>query len=109
MKIGTRVSAPQGEDKELLDLAIKAAGMTLRWNATDGFSEYNGIKPWNPLLSNDDALNLAFKLRLKVSFGDGTLLVSVGDYSRLDNLDEEGASLRRAIVQAAAYVGTLPR
>jgi hypothetical protein len=109
MKIGTTHSAPTGEDKELLDLAVKAADLQLKWNAREGYARYDAFKPWNPLVSTEDAIELALKLPLKVSFGDGTLLVSVGEYSIVDNLGEDGATLRRAIVRAAAHVGSLPR
>ena len=101
-------------NQNLLQAAARAVGIE-GYIQGDGTVLYRGrskkghVGSWNPLEDMDEALKLSLALRLKVSFGDGTLLVSVGDYSIVDNLDDDGAALRRAIVRAAAHVGNLPR
>jgi len=56
-------------DRELLELAAKAEGRTIKWKTQLG----NGVRPdekfsacWNPLLDDGDALRLAVKLNLSI-------------------------------------------
>jgi len=92
-------------DKELLELAAKAAGMDglgLFWNErlkclwdAEGFT-------FDPLEDDGDALRLAVKLVLGIRFYiDG---VGVGESYEMNNADPQAAT-RRAIVRAAAEIG----
>lgn len=115
MKIGTTNGAPTGEDKALLDLAAKAAMLQLKWSASQGFGEYGGIKTWNPLEDDGDALRLANRLNIPISSaeavsGDGSVFlgyVEAGgvreDYR--GNIEARHSATRRAIVRAAADIG----
>ena len=94
-------------DRELLELAAKAAGI----NADACWSEvalaWHGDKEttnefWNPLIDDGDALRLAVKLELNVLPGiardsDGRLIV--------EKDGDPCAATRRAIVRAAAEIG----
>jgi hypothetical protein len=74
-------------DRELLELAAKAAGIP--------FSNIELV--WNPLTDDGDALRLAVKLDL---FDAATLTYEPEEY-RADPY----AATRRAIVRAAAEIG----
>ena len=86
-------------DRELLELAAKAAGY---WAAEFNCPANLPRPDWNPLTDDGDALRLAVKLDLIVTIGaardcDGRL--------SLDNSDDPYAATRRAIVRAAAEIG----
>ena len=109
-------------DRELLEMAAKAAGITnLQWES-DGTMQnrmnrltipyecqgmMTGID-WNPLRDDGDALRLAVKLHMKLEkvvsclgsawVADGRCMESVGS--------DQMASVRRAIVRAAAAIGS---
>lgn len=99
-------------DGKLLQAAARAAGI-------DGHIEHDGtilyrgrsnkgmLGSWNPLSSTDEAIELAKKLNINVSIANGSFVVSGGSLSTVDNLDEDGATLRRAIVRTAAHIGGL--
>jgi len=96
-------------DRELLELAAKAAGL-----GDDVDAEGGGvwIKPdgfwrlWNPLTDDGDAFRLAVSLGLLVDAEPERAYVS----SEISSLDEPArcdlyAATRRAIVRAAAEIG----
>ncbi len=104
-------------DRELLELAAKAAGYDFEW-----FGQHFHIAiddrrftSWNPLKDDGDALRLAVKLGIRVyrnneSGYTSCNYVSLGKYSddfmEFDNANEdEYATTRRAIVRAAAEIG----
>jgi len=95
------------EDKELLTLAAKAAGIELHHWCGDTFirvSEYvdDAGGYWNPLTDDGDALRLAVKLGLGIRFYlDG---VGAGEEYEMNHEDPYAAT-RRAIVRAAAEIG----
>jgi len=119
-------------DKELLELAAKAAGIkalrspdgVLR-DCTGGDPMMNifAAKPWNPLTDDGDALRLAVQLEMQVSIGFRRINVAVYlDRGVDDELsfnsggalpvnirevksDDPLAATRRAIVRAAAEIG----
>ena len=105
-------------DKELLELAAKAAGIYIEFDL-DGkaYLSNDYVKEWNPLTDDGDALRLAVKLKLIITFADGGAWphVCVGrrlgpfHNEKLPNkmfaLDEELELTRRAIVRAAAELG----
>jgi hypothetical protein len=79
-------------DRELLELAAKAAG--------NGFV----IGYWNPLTDDGDALRLAVKLGLIVECGRAWISRH-GPMFGEDVLPDPYAATRRAIVRAAAEIG----
>ena len=93
-------------DRELLELAAKAAGRGSQWWME---STWNGPdKEWNPLTDDADALRLAVKLRLVLfleipRIGIGPRMDGPEVY--LDEGEDEYAATRRAIVRAAAEIG----
>jgi len=106
-------------DRDLLELAAKAAGIELSdWSSSEnGFIRYHFVTGhiWNPLTDDGDALRLAVKLGIGVQSyagainyshaGTETLKKSIiirENHSR--NLDPYAAT-RRAIVKAAAEIG----
>lgn len=104
-------------DRELLEKAAKAAGMTGgEYCQTSGGCETlyfsGGIGFWSPLTDDGDALRLAVKLCIEVSPCDGMILVNfpIGLNRELQEIhiaidDDRYASTRRAIVEAAAAIG----
>ena len=99
-------------DRELLELAAKAAGLTLEWDGNPEewmpmYYEGKTYCAWNPLDDNDDALRLAVKLLLTVEIEDGFTEVLTGSGMEITESHNEDALLatRRAIVRAAAKKG----
>ena len=94
-------------DKELLELAAKAAGIDYR--PVSGW-QFIGRFPvvWHPLVNDGDAFRLAVKLGLLIdtNYNHG---VGVGSASFEevfeDNSVDPYAATRRAIVRAAAEIG----
>ena len=84
-------------DRELLELAAKAAG--------GGFV----IGYWNPLTDDGDALRLAVALRLEIDIGhSGIATRAPNGVKMLMSAGEEpdvNVATRRAIVRAAAEIG----
>ena len=96
-------------DRELLELAAKAAGMTFgAWRDDVGafiyFDAEPGILYWNPLTIDRDAFRLAVKLGLIVEPGQAWVSKH-GPMRGEDVLPCPYAATRRAIVRAAADIG----
>lgn len=102
-------------DRELLELAAKAAGIELVWskfsNVPTLFKGLSSDEVWNPLTDDGDALRLAVKLNLSADFFDDAIFVG---YTPNDNQcdqviesvgDDPYTATRRAIVRAAAEIG----
>jgi hypothetical protein len=102
-------------DRELLEAAAKAAGITVRC-VGDGRLGGNVVfyaEPsqlyWNPLTDDGDALRLACALKLNIAQGDFS--VGVDDEDEVDEAmfvpsdDKRCEVVRRAIVRAAAALG----
>lgn len=105
-------------DRELLELAAKAAGLNrldthdcaIVIEDCDGYSSV-----WNPLVSERDALELFADLRMGLSFTgryvrariyhQGKPFVSVREKIDGRNYPSRYAATRRAIVRAAAEIG----
>lgn len=88
-------------DRELLELAAKAAGYDVTWLKDSQFI-HDGDDWWDPLTYDGDALRLAVKLHMMVSVSSGSCKVeALGEEFRVNNEDERAAT-RRAIVMAAA-------
>lgn len=92
------------DDRELLELAAKAAGIAVQWKE-DGrsFQVVRGLPfTWNPLTDDGDALRLAVKLNLLL----GPELSHYLSLERFAHQDQDDAfATRRAIVRAAAEIG----
>lgn len=110
------------EDRELLELAAKAAGFVFNNCKIDGalWGCFEGApsqvsKPWNPLENDGDALRLAAKLRMYIeparTMGGAFVEVHAhpsgrGDCAGVAPLGgDDNAATRRAIVLAAAEIG----
>lgn len=105
------MDVPSPEERQLLDLAAKAAGMSLnlKWSHR-GFNRYDNQAPWNPLVDDGDALRLAVRAGVNVSITGRVICVSGADLSIVDNLENgDTARLRLAIVRAAAEIGKLEK
>jgi hypothetical protein len=106
-------------DRELLDLAAKAAG--LEFDPTyknahglmvvrDGAVCQSDQVLWNPLTNDGDALRLAVKLHMSVLSNEHASWVATGMHQIVraeehhDGADPYAAT-RRAIVRAAAEIG----
>ena len=103
-------------DRELLELAAKAAGyqyikpiedydgsLGLEVGSTNPMRTYT----WNPLKDDSDAFRLAIRLKMEVDFDD--VRVAVRTRQEIKVLEDAGGDLyaatRRAIVLAAATIG----
>ncbi|SOY65646.1 conserved hypothetical protein [Cupriavidus phytorum] len=106
------------DDRELLELAAKAAGYDLHiWGRTG--AEDVAIIPsgrrWNPLTDDGDAMRLAVKLHIPISFpfksddlqtrGNTVVTWSENEPHEEEEGDNCFAAARRAIVRAAAEIG----
>ena len=102
-------------DRELLELAAKAAGIAITWGSL-GYGPYHDPLPdiadqqiWNPLTDDGDALRLAVKLHIEISMHpehDTVICEPKDDPASIittEALDDYG--VRRAIVRAAAEIG----
>lgn len=114
-------------DRELLELAAKAAGYLVRWDGI--FCEFRHSKEgqgngpfWNPLDEDGDALRLAVKLGISIEpypiYDQPKHSVITKQRRRCDLVRKENptkcievygadpmAATRRAIVRAAAEIG----
>ena len=106
-------------DRELLEMSAKAAGIEYQFDDDGDVIEYfggglqlafNGAK-WNPLTDDGDALRLAVKLRMMIDFitqpnswmvGCTVAVSSAGNFYEKGFTEE---AVRRAIVRAAAEIG----
>ena len=101
-------------DRELLELAAKAAGYGDVWSLHE-YPDVTYIGPrykggtvryrvWNPLTDDGDALRLACKLNINVFiYEDETSTATSGVVAK--NFGSVEANTRRAIVRAAAEIG----
>lgn len=116
-------------EREMLELAAKAAGIEIEWCSEHPFGgaylrkvipipeePYSKWVFWNPLTDDGDALRLAVKLRISVMLAETA--PGAPECAYAENLEGgpvwryvpgEGADLlsatRRAIVHAAAAIG----
>lgn len=102
-------------DRELLELAAKAAGIKLRkqFVIKNKVAKTESGDLWGPLIDNGDALRLAVKLNLVIwecaQYNCSLVEIRYGDARGeltepiIDN--DPYAATRRAIVRAAAEIG----
>lgn len=104
-------------ERELLELAAKAAGIVIDKSPYNGggfgntgfdsmgnavLDWHNGVK-WNPLTDDGDALRLAVKMERESKADFWSRVIALR--SVLDFMDDPYATTRRAIVRAAAEIG----
>ena len=108
-------------DRELLEMAAKAAGIALSpmeiknvsGQGDNSFIGYMTVdheqwpRGWfDPLTSNGDALRLAVKLKIDVDHFAGTVVAWLDDVDFVISYENDPyAATRRAIVRAAAEIG----
>jgi len=101
-------------DRELLELAAKAAGIKLRWwdNSRNGLRVCNDTGSvckrlhWNPIEDDRDALRLAVKLGLSVRIATKAGFTWVNGFEgSTPHGNDPYAATRRAITRAAAEIG----
>lgn len=104
-------------DKELLRLAAKAAGIDHPGGEhsihNDGrLWDCDKLRWWNPLTNDGDALRLAVQLQMSLSLGPVRVQAcTIAGSLRNEFFQEEiihqdsGTATRRAIVRAAAEIG----
>jgi hypothetical protein len=111
-------------DKELLELAAKAYGLKGRYfDYEDKYGPIFGIEPigdsfkkfgitksyWNPLIDDGAALRLMVKLEIDILFYrkhvDACDNTKTQNVAREDFNSDKNASVRLAIVRAAAEIG----
>lgn len=119
-------------DRELLELAAKAAGLTKYSEWADQIKDHDSphymgcalhskgvggqADSWNPLIDDGDALRLAVMLGIEIKFNYGMVSDTVearyphGEHGGIkavfESLDNDPyAATRRAIVRAASEIG----
>lgn len=102
-------------DRELLELAAKAAGMKATgwfYLGEDHETGFQGLviesldkRWWNPLRYDGDALRLAVKLGIDVDHLDMEVFAVKGNIVAIEPNGDPYAATRRAIVRAAAELG----
>lgn len=104
-------------DREMLELAAKAAGLAWEWNACSGCIEHipKGLrhyKAWNPLEDDGDAFRLAVKCDIAFGRSANTWWArwEFNDKAFRENAEKDGlqdpyAAARLAILRAAADIG----
>jgi hypothetical protein len=104
-------------DRELLELAAKAAGIRALYSPDSVLRDCTGLEPamnifsapeWNPLTDDGDAFRLAVRLWIQLCYFENVTCASVGG-SAMPWVEEpvgsdKEASARRAIVRAAAAI-----
>lgn len=102
-------------DRELLELAAKAAGIEGEY-FEDAGGDYGistgGTRIWNPLEWDGDALRLAVKLEIWPVRYEKVIIVQRGtayfdEIAECSIDDDPYAATRRAIVRAAAEIGKI--
>lgn len=95
-------------DRELLELAAKAAGHEQEWthNKCEIRIENDWVE-WNPLTDDGDALRLAVRLGIDLMLAGE--IIGAFDNIEKQHAEKRGtdpyAATRRAIVKAAAAIG----
>jgi hypothetical protein len=98
-------------DKELLELAAKAAGIELDWDVPPksppwrmtGTGEDKGpAAQWTPLTDDGDLFRLAQKLNIVIDFNEGF----AEHWSTLrHHFGDNGRTVHHAVLQVAAEIG----
>lgn len=98
-------------DRELLELAAKAAGLKVKWHSKSHFGptmeimeDESGGSPWNPLTDDGDALRLAVKIHFTCRHFMGET-VAQSTVPGGPSVYVTDTCHRRARVRAAAEIG----
>ena len=100
-------------DRELLEMAAKAAGYFITESVSPGggprrlFMGHQGPE-WNPITDDGDALRLAVRLKMDAfvqTSGFTEAVCPMGSVVREPHGSDPQAATRRAIVRAAAEIG----
>lgn len=97
-------------DREMLELAAKAAGYDVRSDGEGGLvipTRRGACRDWDPINNDGDALRLAVKLKIDLLFNDtGVETWSANNWFYGEDFgDDPLSAARRAIVRAAAQIG----
>ena len=102
-------------DRELLELAAKAAGIEIDWDGDKALvvqlfrGHLKNWFDWNPLEDDGDALRLAVKLNLQlivIDYGSSARVASGKRWhGERPSKGDKCEATRRAIVRAAAEIG----
>lgn len=100
-------------DRELLELAAKAAGVTGEYSEWwemgeqfySGFREDRTWGAWNPLIDDGDALRLAVQLCMNIEVTESDVYACTQGNLSEPAKPDRAAATRRAIVRAAAAIG----
>ena len=102
-------------DRELLTLAAKAAGIKGSWDSyASCFVPLTGQIFWDPLTSDGDAFRLAIKLHINIEVWDveycirtNIFIRSIQRHGNFEEpyTDDPAAAARRCVVRAAATIG----
>ena len=105
------MKSTETNDRELLELAAKAAGYRVKFSVTGDPYAQAGIntRAWNPLTDDGDALRLAAKLTLNVLSSEACVIAEdergVECIEYMYGPEDYASGWRRAIVRAAAAIG----
>jgi hypothetical protein len=106
-------------DRELLEMAAKAAGIVIQFPYTHGVKDLD-VSPrrtdtwdnWNPLTDDGDALRLAVQLNIQITPGTynpdefTAFKAAGGEAHEFRHFQQDAyAATRRAIVRAAVEIG----
>jgi hypothetical protein len=98
-------------DRELIELAAKAAGIELSWELGGYIAQVDDWSPrfrWNPLTSNSDAFRLAVKLEISIlpSMEETEARnASMAGWQKSANPKDPCSAARRAVTLCAAEIG----
>jgi predicted amino acid dehydrogenase len=96
-------------DKELLELAAKAAGIEIKWDTPyKAVWDFAQVPNWTPLTDDGDALRLAVILGMNINVVTSGVFVSRFEDEPViaeKTNDDVYAATRRAITRAAAAIG----
>jgi hypothetical protein len=98
-------------DRELIELAAKAEGRQIAWDARGAYTVVDGISGgnvWNPLHDDADAFRLAVKLEMAIIIEElASFAIVSGGKACKEPADKQGSesATRRAITRAAAEIG----
>ncbi|MEJ5149809.1 hypothetical protein [Comamonas sp. MYb396] len=102
-------------DRELLELAAKAAGIEITWEHGRDYPErvelFRGhlanYEPWDPLNLDGDAFRLVAQLGLDIEFGNEHVWCCIEDmenYVMHPLAGDRAAAARRVVVESAAAI-----
>lgn len=94
------------ENKELLELAAKACGLTGKYskNLDIEYFELDNMKKWNPILSYSDCLQMEIYLKIHSIFDFKRSVWTIVDPAG-NNILAEHHNRQRASTMAAAEIG----